>query len=192
MPGSNVRRICGLDRGAFNPLVAAAALWMEADGQEIQPKSLERLLAKQFPDKIVPGYLRRFQGFEPSLNDVPSEQSSEPTPLADDAMLEAGASLRKILISVRGNEVFNEDEDFEADPTYARSAEQLEKLRADVESLATRSLCECPKCSMIGGLQSWFGMRTIGHKQISQSWCRVCRSFHGLSSAKSAPLRSTA
>jgi hypothetical protein len=187
MPRTSIRQVSGLDRGAFSPCVAAAALWMEAAGQEIEQGSLERLLVKLFPDRIFLGYLSRFQGFQPSLKDAHLGQASEPTPLADDAVLEAGASLRKILICIREDEIFNEDEDFDADPTYARSAEQLEQLRTDVEGLGSTLLCKCPKCSLIGGLHSWFGMRTISRKRISQSWCRVCRSFHTRSVAKRAP-----
>jgi len=189
MPGAYIKQVSGLDRGAFNPLVAAAGLWMESDGQDIRSRSLEGFLVKVFPDRIVPGYLRRFERFEPGPKVDHSVRVAESTLLAEDAMLGAGAALRKILISVRRAEVFNEDEDFETDPAYARSAEHLEQLRADVDGLATSALCECPKCSMVGGLQSWFGMRTIGHKRLRQSWCRVCRTFHGSSAGKPTPTR---
>ena len=176
MRGSGAASIAGLDRGALQPLVAAGACWLLASESQVEPRSLNHLLNRVFPDKIGPGFVERFLNFRPPLDSHDHEPSEDSAGLIQDAILEGEAGLRKIVVVERADLEFHDDEDFEADPVYSRSSAAFERVLAVAEELRAGELSKCPRCGLVGNLIGWFGLRTMDSKQIRQSWCRVCRS----------------
>lgn len=181
MPGLDPKFLSGLDRGAFQPLLAAGACWLLASDDELSAKKLEGLVVKVFPERIAPDYVRRLAGLLPASGTGSKDSDAEGAAIVQDALLEAGAALRKILVSVRSDVEFREDEDFDADPTYGRAVGLLDQIRHSVEQLDWCNPCQCPHCALVGELQGWFGLRTIDRKPVRQSWCRVCRTLRGSS-----------
>jgi len=178
MPDLELRAYSGLDRGAFQPLLAAGTAWLLASETQQTAKRLTELLVKVFPERIPSPYVRRFAAVRPSLGSDLAGEKAENAATIDNALLEAGSALRKILVTLNTEMEFKEDEDFDADPVYSRSVGLLDLLRPQVDGLASFELCQCPHCSLIGELHGWFGMRVIDNKPVRQSWCRVCRTLH--------------
>lgn len=178
MSESELRAYSGLDRGAFQPLLAAGMAWLLASEAQQTAEKLSELLVKVFPASVPSPYVRRFIAVRPGVSSTSEDAKPENASVVDNALLEAGSALRKILVTVNDEIEYKEDEDFDADPVYSRSVGLLDQLRSRVDGLARLDLCQCPHCSLIGELHGWFGMRVVSDKPVSQSWCRVCRSLH--------------
>jgi hypothetical protein len=189
MAESVTRSVAGVDRGAFQPLMAAGACWLSASDGAVTNSTLDRLLSDLFPDQILRGFVPKFLRFQSNVNAEASEGNSEDASLLQDALLEAGAALRKIVVAKREGVDFPEDEDFEADPVFRRASELFDKLRREVEASPAQEWSKCPRCGLVGGLESWFGMRIMDGKRVRQSWCRICRSLRPAESGKDGRLR---
>jgi hypothetical protein len=170
-------RFYGVDRGAFNPIVAATAAWMTANDDELSARSVDLLVNRVFSDKLPKGYSRKFVDYEPRLGAIAGAPLSENASLIQDALLNANAALRKVLEFSRPSSIFHDDEDFEADPVYVRAARLLDQIRSETGGMHLRELSICPQCGLLGDIEGWFGMRVMEAKKIRQSWCRVCRSI---------------
>ena len=167
----------GLDREAFSPLVAALEAWLEADGRSADASALEQLGQACFENHLLPGYLPRFLTFvvHPSRHATGNVQVNGP--LVEQAFVEAEAALRKIVVENNPGSEFDSDDGFENLPRYDSALGILVQLEPELQRLANLGISRCPKCTMIGETETWFGLRLMDGRPHPQSWCRICRAL---------------
>ena len=176
-----------VDREAFNPLVAALEAWQEADGPTTDASALEHLGQACFGEHLMPGYLSRFLTFEVHQSRHPIGKLQVDGALVEQAFVEAEAALRKLVVENNPGSKFDSDDRFENFPRYVSALGILDRLEPALRGLADLDLSRCPKCTMIGETDAWFGYRLMDGKTHPQSWCRICRALDGARHADAGP-----
>jgi hypothetical protein len=95
--------------------------------------------------------------------------------LLEQAFLEAKAALRRVVIGTSPVGTFDDDSDFDSDPTYARGSAELDGVELELTGLDEFDLARCPQCGLVGEVDTWFGWRKMSGREVRQSWCRICR-----------------
>lgn len=175
----DLRSISGLERRCFNPALASVAAWIVASGGAPTDSDVERLITLHFPQYLPPGYFRRFVEVVPLADSAPVPPTAERDSMLAEAFLEAKSDLRKLVVATVPDGSFSDDADFEKHPVYAASISQLDGIELTLTSLDELDISRCPKCRIVGEVDTWFGTRLVGGHRIPQSWCRICRSTRG-------------
>jgi hypothetical protein len=167
--------LAGVDRGAFSPLIAGTTAWVLAAGGQPSPSEVSRLAATHFGQHISSEYVTRFEAIKPEyLARSPAPQADRDQLLAQ-AFLESKSALRRLILATSAVGSFPDDEHFEANPLYGRAVSAIDSLELELTALDQYDLGRCPKCWLVGEVNTWFGHRRIRGREINQSWCRICR-----------------
>jgi len=174
---TTLRNQSGLDRGGFNPSVAAVVAWVMASGNDPRPDTLSRLLTSHFAGRIPNGFLEKYLAVRSPQDPKRIGPSAERDEMTAQAFIEAKSDTRHLIVATSPVGTFDDDSAFETDPIYSRAIAELDGVELALTALGDFDLSRCPKCQTVGVLESWFGTRRLGGRTIPQSWCRVCRSL---------------
>ncbi len=178
-----VVEFAGLTRFCYSPYTAALVLWLLGDNARKRVSTKEILdAALNYPwDKVKEGYFERLLEREASVSEKVDDPPIMQKHRLEDALIETEAILRRFALRDSGIDPGEITEAFQSHPKYVRASAGLQMLKPRVKELNSTLLASCPRCGLIGGIESWFGFRVIGGKRIQQSWCRVCRTTGGSS-----------
>lgn len=165
----------GVDRLALSPPLAATTAWIIAKGSSPSNDEIERLGRSHFSSEISPGYVARFIGVRRGVSARLAKDRTGSFSLIEEGILTADSDLRKIIIATEPRGSFPDDASFESHTVYITGKDLIEGLRPALEELSSYELSRCPRCGIIGELNTWFGFRRLSGRTVAQSWCRVCR-----------------
>lgn len=171
----SLKELTGVDRGCFSPYMAGTAAWLLAKGSSPTAPELGRLTSVHFAAHLVSDYAERFGSFKPPPPKTQPGGATERDALLEQAFLEAKSALRRVVIGTSPVGTFDDDSDFDSDPTYARGSSELDGIELEITALDEFDLSRCPQCGLVGEVDAWFGWRKMSGREIRQSWCRICR-----------------
>lgn len=167
----------GVDRLAFSPPLAATTAWIIAKDTVPSDDEIDRIGYSHFSSEIPRGYVNRFTRVRRGTSVLPAADRASSLSLIEEGVLTADSDLRKIIVATEPFGPFPDDASFESRKAYTRGRDLIEGLRAALETLSGYELIRCPRCGVIGELETWFGFRRLAGRRTNQSWCRVCRAL---------------
>lgn len=165
----------GVKRLALSPPLAATTAWIIAKNSVPSADEVERLGRSHFSSEVSSGYVARFAKVKRGVSVRHATERASSFSLLEEGVLTADAGLRKIVIATEPRGSFPDDASFESHSVYTKGRDLIEGLRSPLEDLSNYELSRCPRCGVIGELETWFGSRRLSGRTIAQSWCRVCR-----------------
>jgi hypothetical protein len=164
------------DELAVSPLVSAVVAWLLVTRGDLTSAKMDTMISLHFPARSSADYATRFLNYQPNETPARKGHNIGAVRLVEEATLEAGALLRKLVVATTPTGEFSDDLAFESNPVFRKGEALIEQFSSTLGPLTDFDLKRCPRCKLVGEVSLWFGWRTIDGKKIAQSWCQLCRS----------------